>query len=70
MVHCTMLQYSVLCYNTVDYGTVQCTMVRGCPYIALSVIMEGGSGKRLCQYNMWGVGGIINYKENTNIKIV
>ena len=32
--------------------------VRGCPYITLSVIMGGVSGKRLCQFNMVGVGGI------------
>ena len=35
----------------------------------LSVIMGGGSGKRLCQYNMVDVGGILNYNVKISIDI-
>ena len=45
-------------------------LVRGCPYIMLSMIIGGGSGKRLCQYNMVDLGGILNYKVNMNINKV
>ena len=44
-------------------------LIRGCPYIMLSVMIGGGSGKRLCQYSMVGVEAILNYNVNINVKV-
>ena len=57
---------SIFCRTKVIIGQINqlgwnMVLLRGCPYITLSVIMGGGSGKRLYQYNMVGVGVIFCY---------